>query len=412
MKKFMIVLLSVAVLFSFIACDNSNSNTPSDEPTTGISDAMVSDVATALNGLLASEATISDLIGTSDISASDDVVVSSDFTTITITKEVSAAIGDTVPATTVTLVLNGKEVKSATTSTSKTIALETYEYKVEGATSDASENLAALNVSVKGYIVGTVAVVLDGTGKVTSITPAAPSAVLVPETAAGVSGTIGNDVIDSAKLYDFTFNDSSAAISGMNTYSAYRTSEIESYQNEIKSFVAALVSSGSDFITKLGTVGQDGLTGSYSVSGAGSATITYANATDAAIKLAGSGTTYVYLPADGSITLTLAGAAGSTATTESFTADSYTLTGTFALYSDEGTTANSNFETMTVTGLAGKAAGTVKASSNNAVTAVETFAFTDQTAGTVSAQIGVGPTLTADGTNTVETVSVSYAATV
>ena len=47
MKKFMILLLSLAVLFSFAACDNS-SNTPADEPSTGVSDYVVSDLAKSI----------------------------------------------------------------------------------------------------------------------------------------------------------------------------------------------------------------------------------------------------------------------------------------------------------------------------------------------------------------------------
>ena len=252
---------------------------------------------------------------------------------------------------------------------------------------------------------GTVAVTLT-TGS-QAVTPTAPSDILIPETSEGVSATIGNVAVDAGKFYDFLTNE---ALSGMTAYATYRSTEIAAYETEIKSFITALTASGSDLITDLATVGSNGLTGTYSASGAGSAVITYSNESDDDIKLAGSSTTYVYLPAGGSMTLNLAGASGSTATADSFTVATYTLSGTFALYSDKGTTANKNFAEMTVTGLSGAATGTVNASSNNVVTGVDSFGFTDQTAGTASAQVGVGPTLAADGTNTLETVTATYTA--
>ena len=52
MKKIMILMLLLAVLFSFAACDNS-SNTPSDDGVSaGLSDSQIATVAETVKGLL------------------------------------------------------------------------------------------------------------------------------------------------------------------------------------------------------------------------------------------------------------------------------------------------------------------------------------------------------------------------
>ena len=133
MKKFLIALLSLAMLFSFAACDNSN-DTPVDpgtEDTPSVYDSVVStaiqEAGTALASNIATMLPNGDVMAVAKQTASFD-----DGMALTVTREIQAA-GEATPAKSITLTVNGIDTSSATATgtakaSPKTVTLNSFTY--------------------------------------------------------------------------------------------------------------------------------------------------------------------------------------------------------------------------------------------------------------------------------------------
>ena len=186
MKKFMILMLSLAVLFSFAACDNSNANAPAgdDDQTVDTTDyAYV--VANYVEGKL-SPATGTGLIekafNAGDVYTSGAYVVkgvSYDATTKTLSyTEKTDAVGE-LPDRYDTIILSGKDVStSSDISAHKTIImLDSYKYTFVSASHDYSDTVQTISGDVKGDFLAKLTVEnnADGTLKDIDIAVVSPA---------------------------------------------------------------------------------------------------------------------------------------------------------------------------------------------------------------------------------------------
>ena len=442
MKKIMILMLSLAVLFSFAACDNS-SNTPSDdEATVGLSDSQIATVASTVKGLLdgtgsAYDGTTAyttvalDAIIAKDAELLDSakeyapitgVTVSGDYTTITKTVNLEDGVDGFTPDTVVTLTLNGVDTTpSVTASGNKLINVETYTYEFATAAEDASGNVVTLSGDVSGYVVGGVfTVVLDAEGDATSIKlTTALTDQLLPATDTDISAMLGEADVDAAKLYAILT--SKAGIpADMKTYDAYRASLISEgatcYKNAVNTFAGTLTASSESVFSTLATLVTSkpaGFSGVYSGSStSGSATFTYTVPAEAeAVSISGADTgEELRLAAGDTLKVTLASAPNTDAV-NSFTAATFEITGTLQAYDTDAV--NADFKEIEVAITGELASGVTVTNSNNSVGSLTASAVTaSKLAGSASAEIAVGPALIQSGDNVgtpvVETVTVEY----
>ena len=442
MKKIMILMLSLAVLFSFAACDNS-SNTPSDDGVSaGLSDSQIATVAETVKGLLDGTGTAYDGTTAYTTVALDAIIaknaelldsanayapitgvtVSGDYTTITKTVNLNDGVDGFTPDTVVTLTLNGVDTTpSVTASGNKLINVETYTYEFATASTDASDNVVTLSGDVSGYVVGGVfTVVLDAKGDATSIKlTTALTDQLLPAADTGISAMLGESDVDAAKLYAI-LTSKAGAPADMKTYDAYRASLIsegaDCFKNAVNTFAGTLTASSNSVFAKLASLVSSkpaGFSGVYSGSStSGSATFTYTvPANTAAVSISGSSAgDELRLAAGDTLKITLASAPNTDAV-NSFTAATFEITGTLQAYDTDA--ANGDFKEIEVAITGELAAGVTVENSNNSVGKLTATSVTaSKLAGSASADIAVGPALiqSGDGVGTpvVETVTVEY----
>ena len=439
MKKIMIALLAIAVLFGFAACDNSSSTPSDNEQSTELSAQVVESVAKAVGDIIkGTSSTISDGKGMATVFAAD--ILESDnsfkegyscvdpYTTLTYTYTVDAD-STLQDDSTVTITLTGRDKSAeATKATKRDIILEGYSITFsidEMATTDLSNygNYVTTAGVVSGDIVGSIAVTIAADGKVDSITPSVTS-IILPDTVAVTYNGVDVDSESLIAQIGLAKDDTTVY-----TAASYKTAKEKTEKTAIKGYIDALLldatsAESSIFTNFLADVYKTDGTVSTAFSsefaqptgtGVATATITYKDdAADSAVvaKDATSGETKALKIAKGTeFTLTLT--SDSVAQTAgSFDATSYEISGTFLVYSDAaGTTANTAFDKIVVTGLKGKL-GAGMTVTGNATDGVATLAsgFTfeasadalDLTAGTVTADVktAVGPGLVGTGVET------------
>ena len=210
MKKIMILMLSLAVLFSFAACDNS-SNTP--EPTPGPGESVtVSDeqaglvIGRAVDSLVAQ---ISKMLPSTDaIAVSGQTASYDDSMTLTVTKTVNPA-GEGTPAETVKLTVSGIDTSVATaTGTSdalaKKVTLNTFKYEWTGYTMKDGMVVDA-TATINGYFTGdiTAKVFADKDGQhYTTSAQVATENIVLPKNSSGIEVTVdGQPATGSAIAY-------------------------------------------------------------------------------------------------------------------------------------------------------------------------------------------------------------------
>lgn len=435
MKKIMILVLSLAVLFGFAACDNSSS-TPDNPDQSDVTSAatvvsamqMVMDDTDGLNGGLV--ASVKDLLGVAatnvaliedgEVRTNYTVTISEDdVTSITVHKVVQDAVGTTYPEVNVTVVAKGVDVSADKTHADGTydIKLDSFTYSFESYMT-VGESIVPVTGSVSGWFTGsnTASVTVDATDGVTDyvLDTADTLTFVLPQTAAGITLSIdGESVSDMTTAFDtLSLNYGKSRVPY--TFAGFQKEKNDAYETEIKAVVTALTSASST--TKLATAYADLTPAEGTVKPTGTltgttATITYVNPTNGtAIQLAADSDDFIYLMPGTTLTLTLEGTAEGTG----LKVEKYTLTadkalGVYDAAGAEDANLNDNFGTLTISNLSGKASGTVATNGAGNVTGVATLAFTDMTAGVASATAAVGPALNANGALESALVEVSYA---
>ena len=447
MKKFMILMLSLAVLFSFAACDNSNTNTPVDpeEPAGGetitydgitkalaevadIEDGSAKGIEAVIKGLLGVTTSNTDIISTNKDNEKVTVTVSAaDYTTLTIEKELAEAVGTTLPAKTVKLEISGVKTSPSNadgSTTPYTVALEKFALTYDTYTTAINNNVSDISYTVNGWLVGaTASIKVDAAkGEVTEykLTPDNTLTIVLPETAAEMTLLVDEEKATESVVFDLVNQGMSA-----NTYKAYRNDVVGDVEDEVDAYVTTLIganASGTALASKFNFAALASATGiesaTYSPENGGSATIIF-KAT-ANTEIAKDATNTITLPMNGTVTLVLAGNPEDTTSKEaSFTAKTFTITSSVALEVAGGA---GDFDEITVTGLSGEVSGgSVVRDTNNSsyvgsVSSLAFGAFTTVDGGTVttSETVPVGPelirsTTTTNGTLAVEAVTVNYA---
>ena len=209
MKKIMILMLSLAVLFSFTACDNS-STTPDDtemgETSSTVYDSTVSAAITeardALSTRIAAMLPANDVIAVKGQTASFD-----DSMTLTVTKELTKA-GEFIPATSVTLTVYGIDSSASTatgtaSSAAKTVTLNSFTYVYSGYTTNAG-TIVDYTATINGYFTDgpiTATVYTDEKGQ--HYTPSAEISaenIVLPASSAGISLVIDEQKVEGKSL--------------------------------------------------------------------------------------------------------------------------------------------------------------------------------------------------------------------
>ena len=465
MKKIMILMLSLAVLFSFAACDNS-SNTPSggeeqpdDTVDTIVASTTVKKIAEGLMKVLdgkastiavigpdgAAVADATDEIGIADLLAAangnavskgvfetfkgDDsvTVTAADPANIVITKKLADGIDGITSPSTVTLTVSGIDTTNSD-ATTKDIVLQSFKYDFDiQTTSTLSESVgeyAVLSGSVSGYLVGTAKAKVDDTGKVTEFTVNSGASnknvlVILSDDASVVSAELGDAKCEN--LYGLMnavttktgYNSSSDAYS----YAGYQKSKIDPIKTDIDTVVKVLIgtnTSGTDLKAAFTDLSASSVTTkSFSRENGGHAKLVYTVADSTKVAATASDATTLSTK---TFTLDLYGDEKVTAGADSFTIDRFTLSGTFAVAGSDAE--DYDFDEIVVEVLAGDARGTVSTTDTTTVSAVTDLVFTDGTSvdltsGSVSIEdVAIGPEMVKDTTGAYvpadKPVSVTY----
>ena len=411
MKKFIIAMLCVAVLFGFAACDNS-SNTPADDETTtgGVTTELANKAANTaimlINGTtdgfkgVVASANMEDMVG----KAIDAI------TTVTYTKETAAEFG--LAPTTQTIVLKGIDTTANPTdaTTSYTVKFNTFEYTYTAESYDANGEVIKSVAKINGYLAGsiTAAVTKDATTKlVKAYTVTSTSAEYILAETAPISFTVGDVAYDTEAFTKALKLDEASSIA--KTYAKYVEDADAAYQTELASFVTALIadnsSAGTDLVADTlagyGTTAK--LTATYSKDNGGSIVYTFTPKADTVIAAEETGKSFT-LPAKSTLTVTISGNPEVPAVDAQFTAVKYVINAPSLKVTD---TTAPDFDTINVASISGVASGTV--TNNAGEIALNTVALTAPTSGSVSATCPVGPQLVEDGSDFVTaTVTKTY----
>ena len=361
----MILVLSLAVLFGFAACDNSSS-TPDDDQTTttDVSDLVVK---TVVDDILSAsgdfdskakgiEASITDLLGAAaanseteliDRTGYDVTVSKSDITTITIKKTIAEAIGETYPVKDVTLVVNGVDVSGdtgkGTSAAPYKVQLNDFTYTYNTYVDGVTSTITAASGSFSGYFAGSAvaSVVVDETEVTSYKVTSSDVKVVLGKDATTMSLKVGDDTATATRLFDMVTKDY-----GTLTYATYVSGQDSTFEGEIDTWTKALIAD-SGLLAKLATfnpASDSAIKVAYSTTDGGSITITYTATADT--QLVGDGSTKkTFTLAEGDVlTVVLAGKSGTTATDSAFTPVTASIKGSFET---TDTTAPS-FETIDV----------------------------------------------------------------
>ena len=144
MKKIMIALLAIAVLFGFAACDNSNSNTPSDSETPNALDVVV---AQYFNGLL----------GDLDSGIEADHATINNLESLSFSIKETEGVGST-PATSIVVTVTGEDITADDKATTRTVRLDGWTLNASDIL-DASYSYSVIDITgLSGALQGTVTI--------------------------------------------------------------------------------------------------------------------------------------------------------------------------------------------------------------------------------------------------------------
>ena len=421
MKKIMILLLSLAVLFSFAACDNS-SDTPAQDTEIGASALinqsvlrnLADDIVSLMTDSTTNNTAISSLVG----AAQDYKNVTNNESTYQVTK--SLEDGNELldeAATSVTLALNGvNPTKEGDTVTKYT--LSTFSYSFSENIIAADGNNAVASGTINGYIAdmtGTMTITkVDGGDNTVVVTPGTAVILKDASSLTDVKFTRG-DVVEEATSEQVEYLYQTLVTktwSPVEVYKSYNDDAREEQVDAVESFVTALVGTNSDSVIKTVveyvsttdvkksvTMAEDGL----------SVTITISNGTpaddsqDGSITLAGSSAgKQINLPSNTTLTLVLSGTKNATS---GFDVTGFTVSaGKELLVLDSGD-AYEDFDSIKINTLKGSVEGTWNVVSADSLgTVAGTYTVTEAN---VTAVAPVGPELNAAG-NGIATETVLY----
>ena len=266
MKKIMILLLSLAVLFSFAACDNSSSEPSGDETTPVGPNNADKFVADQLNTYFTDIATrLAKVYAAS--TAEDGAKVGTDEVSLTYTFVDTKAVGST-PATLVTVTVKGTDVSADKDAAVRDVRLESYTmnakgYKDEGTASVLSYDVVNLTGKLQGSVQITKAVTTPAATPASINGSITIDRVFAPTAVGSVSVTDANGTYDVDTENFFAQMDAKCTGADLDaTYileSVYTAKMKESYATAIKGFVA-------EFATGLTGTGLNALLGEEGVS--------------------------------------------------------------------------------------------------------------------------------------------------
>ena len=424
MKKIMILMLSLAVLFSFAACDNI-STTPDDQQQGGgssatFTDGQIVDIAEAISGLFTGAdglvAKFGAAITNTDGTLKSGYECASPYTKLVYKYDTVAADG-LEGATDVTITIEGQDItEEDVKNVEREIILARYTVEFttswqEYPTADYSE----LKGTVSGAIKGGVDIDLETASTKLAITPSI-DCVIMPDT---TSVTVDGVAVDNAKLVSVfastKYASSNLSADKYTTAKAYEDGCAETAKKDMNTYVEFLLDAtkqgDNSLIKVLDAIIKNAdlkgtLTNTYtegSTTAKASAKLEYTAAAGDAFSVVGSTDKAIDIV---NLTLNLE-AASATATTGSFTPATFELSGTFKVYSDTGRNKpEEDFTEITLTGVTGTASGLVtgvakevtdlldsKAVSDNKVVTLTFDADGGSTKGTVSADVltKVGP---------------------
>lgn len=279
MKKILIALLAMAMLFSFAACDNS-SNTPDEpddptivDPTTGAY--VGEDVEGAVKTLFSIatsgdevgfdskgfEASVKDLLGAVDGSVdilataawSTDhdkyaVEVSADYKTLTVTKAISAASANgTYPEQEAAIEVRGfvtTDDAAGTVGDPIKVRFNDFTYSYKTYMTNKAGEIVPVVGSIDGYFVNTLeaTVVTDADGKATSykvnVYDSATFDIVLDSEVDTFKLAIANSNVPSAMVFDVVGKDRVGA--GF-THATYKTEKEKAAKDDIAEYVTALL---------------------------------------------------------------------------------------------------------------------------------------------------------------------------
>ena len=321
MKKIMIALLAIAVLFGFAACDNSSS-TPDGEggqTVSLINDMSMQAIAAAIDELIdGDDYDVMTMIGsewtTENVDGTSFVATKSD--------EGDSSMG--VNPTSVTLTIDSVMAVTAGGTTTYTLNPFTYEFSTNVMAGDL--NNGTVSGTLTGYIAAnssdvfaTMAVteVTGAASTVTVTTSNQPVIILEKGSISGITVTSGDaSETASADQIDRIYNILNATVSNtgkVQTYAYWHDDETTgvytAQQNVLKAFVESLVGGTNGVMNAVSTAtAGDGITKTVTVAD-GVATIVYGNGTANPVVIAGTASTadspVVQLPAAASLTITI-----------------------------------------------------------------------------------------------------------
>ena len=144
MKKIMIALLAIAVLFGFAACDNSNSNTPSDAETPNALDVIAAQY-------------FNDLLTTLDERIESDYATINNLESLSFSIKKTDGVGST-PATSIVVTVTGEDVTADEKATTRTVRLDSWTMNASDIL-DASYSYSVIDITgLSGALQGTVTI--------------------------------------------------------------------------------------------------------------------------------------------------------------------------------------------------------------------------------------------------------------
>ena len=273
MKKIMILMLSLAVLFSFAACDNS-SNTPDNpvvDESTSITDAVIGDAMSKVKAAMANaeeddtRSGVAALLykNTNLLAASTDREVTfdkNDVTKITV-KRTPVAAGEATSGIKVQLDVTAidvstKDYKGATKATAMTVALNTFTYTYSGDVTNADGKNVPFTATVNGFFGdGSTATIYEEDGTLNYIVDDASELnVILPKDSTGITLTIDNESVTDRLGFAF---DALNLATGANvtTYKAYEGAQNKGFHDAVDgTYVKQLLSvNANGIISKLNT---------------------------------------------------------------------------------------------------------------------------------------------------------------
>ncbi len=406
MKKIMILMLSLAVLFSFAACDNS-SNTPSDtDETSGvITDGMYEVLGTQVYKLItdSSNGVIAKL-GTNSIeivvegTVTTDYTAASPYTSISYTYKTPGSTA-LAPEGEVTITVSGRQndAKGIAATADHSVILDSYTVTFSAyANNDVTESVnvgdyVLFEGSFSGSLVGNVTIKPVATDTTKATVTSSITSVILPESI--TASYDGNDAVSETLVECISFNDTDS--DNYYTAEAYRTAKEEAEYDGIMAFVKVLVnaSASPEFGDQLQAFLSAGES-TFSAEGKGSATFTYTpSSTTTNATLATVSGQSIRIKEGTAFSISFAGDTQLSVGATKFTAKEYTLSGTFVVTG----AASGKFTEITIADLKGAlTAGTINGNgaeiaSYGATAGTSDLAFGNPTEGTVTAKAVTTP---------------------